>query len=303
MEERKPIVTGTAHTLPFEKLSPRDFERLCLWLVEAEGYERAEHLGAAGGDQGRDLTAWQGGELWAFQCKRVQTFHAKQVLVEVDKVLALPAGQRPVGLVFVVTCDVAANARQRARDRCQAAGLACEFWTGTELDLRVKRHPEIVAQFFATGGAPGPGAGEPLIRADHGSAAAGPGGIAQVGSGNIAVTGDFHGSVNIVLGGGGATASGSDAPAAAPPDLAPIRDLLLDAFTAADLRRLVFYARSEGLRRLSREFAEGDGLTAMAEKTLRFCHARGLLPDLLREVERENPRQYQRHAHRLHPWR
>jgi len=298
LEERKPIITGTAHTLPFDKLSPREFERLCLWLVEAEGYARAEHLGAAGSEQGRDITAWQGGKQWAFQCKRVQAFHAKQVLVEVDKVLALPAGRRPVGLVFLVTCDVAANARQRARDRCQAAGLACDFWTGAELDLRVKRHPEIVDEFFAVGAG-----SRPAIQADHGSAVAGPRGIAQVGNGNVGFTGDVQGGVNIVLGGGGPAARGSGAPGAAPPDLAPIRDLLLDAFTAADLRRLVFYAQSEGLRRLGQEFAESDGLAAMVAKTLRFCHARVLLPDLLREVERENPRQYQRYAHRLHPWR
>ena len=43
-------VTRTTYTLPFDKLSPRDFERLCLWLVEREGYERAGHLGAAGSE-------------------------------------------------------------------------------------------------------------------------------------------------------------------------------------------------------------------------------------------------------------
>jgi hypothetical protein len=31
--------TRTTHTLPFDELSPRDFERLCLWLVEREGFE------------------------------------------------------------------------------------------------------------------------------------------------------------------------------------------------------------------------------------------------------------------------
>ena len=36
---------------------PRDFERLCLWLVERGGYERAAHLGAAGSEQGRDIVA------------------------------------------------------------------------------------------------------------------------------------------------------------------------------------------------------------------------------------------------------
>jgi len=31
-------ITRTAHTLPFDEFSLCDFERLCLWLVEREGY-------------------------------------------------------------------------------------------------------------------------------------------------------------------------------------------------------------------------------------------------------------------------
>ncbi len=67
MTQSQPPITRTTHTLPFDKLSPRDFERL--WLVEREGYERAEHLGAAGSEQGRDIVAWREGVLWAFQLK------------------------------------------------------------------------------------------------------------------------------------------------------------------------------------------------------------------------------------------
>ena len=69
MTQSQPPITRTTHTLPFDELSPRDFERLCLWLVEREGYERAEHMGAAGSEQGRDIVAWREGALWAFQCK------------------------------------------------------------------------------------------------------------------------------------------------------------------------------------------------------------------------------------------
>ena len=48
------------------------------------------HLGAAGSEQGRDVVAWRGGTLWAFQCKGVQRFGPKDTLAEVEKVLALP---------------------------------------------------------------------------------------------------------------------------------------------------------------------------------------------------------------------
>ena len=151
MTQTKPPVTGTAHTLPFDRLSPRDFERLCLWLVEREGYEQVEHLGAAGSEQGRDIVAWRGGELWAFQCKSVQRFGPKDVLAEINKVVGLPDDLRPAALVFLVTCDVSARTRQKARERC-GEGMECHFWAGTELDAMVKRHPEIVEEFFGGGG-------------------------------------------------------------------------------------------------------------------------------------------------------
>jgi len=140
-------ITGTTHTLPFAKLAPGDFERLCLWLVRREGYERAEHLGAAGSEQGRDIIAWREGRQWAFQCKRVQDFGPKDALVEIDKVLALPQDQRPAEYVFIITRNVSANTRQQARDRC-ADQIGCHFWAGTELDEMVKRHPDIVREFF-----------------------------------------------------------------------------------------------------------------------------------------------------------
>ena len=61
--------------------------------------------------------------------------------------LGLSNDERPVGLVFIVTCDVSANARQQVRERW-AGEMECRFWTGTELDAKAKQHPDIVAEFF-----------------------------------------------------------------------------------------------------------------------------------------------------------
>jgi tetratricopeptide (TPR) repeat protein len=144
----KPLITGTTHILPFEKLSPDDFERLCLWLVERDRYTGAEHLGASGSEQGRDIIAWREGALWAFQCKRVKSFGPKDALEEIEKVLGLPEAERPAGLMFFVTCNVSADTREQAGARCAQAGVTCEFCASTELDAKVKRHPEIVKEFF-----------------------------------------------------------------------------------------------------------------------------------------------------------
>ena len=116
-----------------------------------EGFERAEHLGAAGSERGRDVIAWRGDELWAFQCKRVKRFGPQNALKEIEKVATLPEAQRPTGLVFVVTCNVTDNTRQKARERCADENLDCQFWASTELDERVKRYADIVQEFFRAG--------------------------------------------------------------------------------------------------------------------------------------------------------
>ena len=83
---KKPYLTKTNHLLPVGELSPAQFERLCLWLVERLGYLRAEHLGESGNEQGRDVIAYKpteaGEQLWYFQCKRYSTISAAQLIKE-----------------------------------------------------------------------------------------------------------------------------------------------------------------------------------------------------------------------------
>jgi hypothetical protein len=143
----KPPIITTNKLLPFDALEPAEFERLCLWLVKREGYEGIEHLGAAGKEQGRDIVAWREGAQWAFQCKRVQRFGPKTALKEIEKVLGLPKDEHPVGLVFLTTCQVSANTRRKARIHCTGE-MECEFWAATKLDELVKRHPDVVQEFF-----------------------------------------------------------------------------------------------------------------------------------------------------------
>jgi hypothetical protein len=151
----KPNVTKGAHLLPFGELSPLDFERLCLWLVEREGYLRPEHLGAAGSEQGRDVIAYRatgsGEQLWYFQCKRYQTISAATLIKEVEKYNELVSAdptKKPFGVVFVTNATLSADAREEVRRFCGQHGYECEFWARTELDMLVNKYPDIVAAFF-----------------------------------------------------------------------------------------------------------------------------------------------------------
>jgi len=143
----KPSLTGSSHTLPFGKLSPHDFERLCLWLVRREGYTQAEHLGEAGSEQGRDVLAWKDGRRVAFQCKRVKAFTAATTLAEIAKLHGLPNEEQPDELVFVVSQAVRVETRNAAR-KAWGDEATCHFWAGNELDEKVKRHPDLLREFF-----------------------------------------------------------------------------------------------------------------------------------------------------------
>jgi tetratricopeptide (TPR) repeat protein len=143
----KPPVTGSSHPLPFEKLSPLDFERLCLWLVQREGFTRAEHLGEAGSESGRDVVAWKEGRRFVFQCKRVQAFSPAHARKEIEKLRKLPVEEQPDELVFVVSRTISADARKEIRADWGDAET-CHFWSGSELDERAKRYRDLVNEFF-----------------------------------------------------------------------------------------------------------------------------------------------------------
>ena len=83
MADSRPAGTVSRHPLPFDKLSPLDFERLCLWLVEREGYERADegrkmacgrrHFEEAG--EGRQEEVVPAAEGWTFTTGRRGSRH------------------------------------------------------------------------------------------------------------------------------------------------------------------------------------------------------------------------------------
>ena len=144
-------ITRTKHQLPFDRLSSEDFERLCFWLVEAEGFENVEYLGEGGSEQGRDIVAYRNNRRWVFQCKRVAQFGPKAVEREIEKLDSVPETEKPDELVFIVTRPVTARTRTHAR-KLWGSKESCHFWAGAELDRRVKQQHDIISEFFAEEG-------------------------------------------------------------------------------------------------------------------------------------------------------
>jgi len=80
-------------------------------------------------------------------------------------------------------------------------------------------------------------------------------------------------------------------------NLRAIRELILAAFTAEELRALVTY--DEELGPLRHEFSPSDAIIDMAGKTIDYCLRFVSMEHLLSLVEEERPRQYARFEGRL----
>ena len=154
--EDRPLRTGMEHDLPFHQLSPRRFEQLCVWLLEAEGFRDVEHYGAAGSDGGRDVSAVDsGGRFTVVQCKRyapTTTFGVAAARKELDKVLrpvekmGRAPRRTPERYVLMVTRDISADVRDVVV--AELGEIRATFWDLERLDRTVRRHPRLMNRFF-----------------------------------------------------------------------------------------------------------------------------------------------------------
>jgi hypothetical protein len=80
-------------------------------------------------------------------------------------------------------------------------------------------------------------------------------------------------------------------------DTGVIQELLLAAFTDKDLRR--FCRDRRQFRPIVNYMGSGDALVDLADKVIEYCEKRSLLGELLVEIQRQNPWQYDRFAARL----
>ena len=76
-----------------------------------------------------------------------------------------------------------------------------------------------------------------------------------------------------------------------------IRELLLAAYSADELRALIVY--DEELGPLRHEFAPNDSISALADKAIGYCTRHLLMEHFLGLVKEERPLPYARFEHEL----
>jgi hypothetical protein len=152
----EPPVAPRHQSLPIDKLSWENFERLCLRLerVDAE-LETCRVYGTRGQSQeGIDVYSVERatGKHRVLQCKRVERFGPSKLSAAVD--LFLEGTWASTAMCFTLCTTLRLESTQivteieNQRSRLRDAGIRFQVWDAAELDVLLKGQAEIVDDFF-----------------------------------------------------------------------------------------------------------------------------------------------------------
>lgn len=153
----KPPISGNQMELPLKEMAWKDFEKLCLRMVEyVEGFEikDCETFGRLGQKQdGVDIYARKDiNEYSTFQCKRHQSISVtdlEKILLEFEKGDWFPKTKKFFLCTSADFSDIKLQKKfEELRSSYQKKKLKIEKWDYTSINRTLKTHPSIVYDFF-----------------------------------------------------------------------------------------------------------------------------------------------------------
>lgn len=152
-----PPVETAAQVLPFEQLSPENFERLCMRLARLEGTPTRTRLYGTPGQAQHGIDIYSrlpSGRYATYQCKRYTELKASDIGLAVSEFLDGKWAGRSERFVFC--CATSTNRTdleeeieaQEHRLAARDPPIAWDVWDGEELSFRLIEHPDIVQLFF-----------------------------------------------------------------------------------------------------------------------------------------------------------
>lgn len=158
--EEQPIVTSTRHVLPFERLEPKRFEDMCLWIIQrSKEFDKVEKYGGPG-DKQRDIIAYKYNtighqEMWYFQCKRYKNISFTTFKEELDNIKEHSDKEKdfkPDRILFVTGCPVSASCKDKVKEYIKNLSFgSVDFWDESKLDEKAKATEGVVEEFFKGG--------------------------------------------------------------------------------------------------------------------------------------------------------
>jgi hypothetical protein len=156
-EHPDPPVDTAGQVLPFGELAWEDFERLCYRLARDDGEpERVAQFGTKGQAQsGIDIYSRQSdGTYVTYQCKRYASFREGDIE---QAIATFESGPWSASSTRFVLCISASTIRTQLAGAIESAAMRLrarhppvnlDVWDAEELAVRLRRHPELVREFF-----------------------------------------------------------------------------------------------------------------------------------------------------------
>lgn len=150
-----------AYEIPLDRLNPKDFERLCYWLVDEYRTDSGEKrftnvlwLGESGvGEQGRDVVAVEASTVksYVFQCKRVEKFgpsNLRDELIQFQNYVNESPEIKPDVYVLFTSGSVTPEMKKQGDLLAQQIGMTIDYWPKSRIDKLVRTYPLIQERFW-----------------------------------------------------------------------------------------------------------------------------------------------------------
>lgn len=138
--------------LPFFELAPREFERLCYWIISLKPskWKDVQWLGAAGGEKGKDILAKnaESDKYWVIQCKRVKQYGPKAFKTEFKKIYPEIQKLNAEGYLLYLARPASDNLRKVMSQESKNKGVIIQVYDKAKIDLIVKQNPFLLKEFF-----------------------------------------------------------------------------------------------------------------------------------------------------------
>ena len=147
------------YEIPLAKMNDKEFERLCMWIVEEKpnGVEFEDVLWLneeGGGERGRDVIATEisTDKKWVFQCKQVIQFGPSDIESELTTFahhIEEDPSIKPDVYVLFISRSITDRTKSKGDELAAKIGMEIKYWPKSTIDRLVRIKPKVKDRFWA----------------------------------------------------------------------------------------------------------------------------------------------------------
>lgn len=141
--------------ISWSQIKPKEFERLCYLILEANGFSDIEWFGESGGDKGRDIVARkaefplssiQRNTKWVVQCKRYVAKPPSKT--DVASFLVSAREHKPDSVLIIVTNTLSPDTKDWLHSVREDYPFQIYLWEESDLGREIHTHKRQIVERF-----------------------------------------------------------------------------------------------------------------------------------------------------------